>query len=261
MRKQAIIATLTVGVLFCAAIVQAGVERVRVKVDGLACPFCAYNIEKRVRTLDGVKPKGQFNVSVERGYAEFEWKADVEFDPQAVHQQVRKAGFTPRQMELTATGVARIERPDEDKPAALVLKLSESAAVQVTRPERADRVESYELLRKAASAEKTASVRAHGEVEADDGTWRLSLHRWEPTDAGGRVVFIVEDLACERCSTGVMRTLVDIKGVVHIEADHELDRIEVWTQAKPRVDEMRKQIEEAGFKVTETHHHHSKAGD
>ena len=32
-----------------------GVEEVTVQVDGLSCPFCAYNIEKRVRRLKGVK--------------------------------------------------------------------------------------------------------------------------------------------------------------------------------------------------------------
>ena len=42
-----------------------GVEEVTVQVDGLSCPFCAYNIEKRVRRLEGL-PRAR--AALRRGY-------------------------------------------------------------------------------------------------------------------------------------------------------------------------------------------------
>ena len=70
------------------------VERVTVQVDGMACPFCAYNIEKRMKTLEGVDGKADFTVSVERGRAELAWRGLVEFDPNAVRERI--AAFLPR---------------------------------------------------------------------------------------------------------------------------------------------------------------------
>jgi len=77
------------------------VERVTVQVDGMACPFCAFNIEKRMKTLEGVDGKADFTVSVERGRAELAWQGMVEFDPNAVREQIRRAGFTPAAISIT----------------------------------------------------------------------------------------------------------------------------------------------------------------
>ena len=75
-----------------------------VQVDGMACPVCAYNIEKRMKTLEGVDPKAEFTVSVERGLAELAWREQVEFDRNVVREQLRRAGFTPGAISITATG-------------------------------------------------------------------------------------------------------------------------------------------------------------
>jgi len=91
MRKQAIIATLTVGVLFCAAIVQAGVERVRVKVDGLACPFCAYGIEKNLSKVAGVV---SVRTDVSAGRVIVVMAAGRTLGRAAAERAVRDAGFT-----------------------------------------------------------------------------------------------------------------------------------------------------------------------
>ncbi len=53
-RKKAVAVALLM-VLAAPNLAAAAVEQVSVRIDGLACPFCAYNIEKRVKTLDGVR--------------------------------------------------------------------------------------------------------------------------------------------------------------------------------------------------------------
>ena len=49
---------------FIAELGPAAVEQVSVRVDGLACPFCAYNIEKRVKTLEGVERDASIVTSI-----------------------------------------------------------------------------------------------------------------------------------------------------------------------------------------------------
>ncbi len=75
-----------------------------VRIDGLACPFCTYNIEKRVKKLDGVERDARIVTSVEHGTARFSWKEGAEFDPASIRKAVRDAGFTPREIFLTVTG-------------------------------------------------------------------------------------------------------------------------------------------------------------
>ena len=86
---------LAFSVAFTAGPALAAVERVTVYVDGLACPFCAYNIEKRVKPLDGVAPKAKIVTSLKEGSAKFPWTADVAFDPAAVRRAIREAGLRP----------------------------------------------------------------------------------------------------------------------------------------------------------------------
>jgi mercuric ion binding protein len=81
----------------------AGNKRVTAHVEGLACPFCTYNLEKRITTLEGVPDDPDWQASVEKGTASFDWKADVPFDEAAVREQIRKAGFTPRRIEVRET--------------------------------------------------------------------------------------------------------------------------------------------------------------
>ncbi|WP_461480654.1 heavy-metal-associated domain-containing protein [Porticoccus sp.] len=68
----------------------------QVGVDGLACPFCAYGIEKQLQKLDGVKSvetdiaKGRVVVTMDDGKV---------LDRPLVEQAVKNAGFTLRSFE------------------------------------------------------------------------------------------------------------------------------------------------------------------
>ena len=43
---------------------QADVKSLTVKVDGLACPFCAYGLEKKLKKVEGVE---QLNIDINIG--------------------------------------------------------------------------------------------------------------------------------------------------------------------------------------------------
>ncbi len=230
------------------------VERVTVRVDGLACPFCSYNIEKRVRPLDGVARKAKIVTNMKEGTANFPWKPDVAFDPAAVRKAVREAGFTPREIFVKATGTIEVSA-ELDSPAPLRLEDEKAnLAVSVRAGERGDRRESWEAMKDLASeGAGTLSVWVEGEVLSDSGdaSWYIVLNRWAPSEFGAEVIAEVDDLSCEQCSTRTMRGLVELDGVIHVEADHETDHVHIWTKGKsPDLSPLRERIETLGFKVT-----------
>ncbi len=235
----------------------AAVEQVSVRVDGVACPFCAYNIEKRVKTLEGVERDAQIVTSLENGTATFPWKPGVAFDPAAVRKAIHEAGFTPRELTVTMTGAIEVS---SDRDAQTMLELVDETAkltVLVTPGERADQRESWDQMRALALFQDAKlRVRVEGEVRAAsaDRPWSLILHTWAPLEYGAHVIVEIDDLACERCSTRTMRALTELAGVIHVEADHETDRMHIWTRDEaPDLRVFRERIETLGFKVTHMH--------
>ncbi len=255
-RKQAVVTAILM-VLPAPSLVLAAVEKVSVRIDGLACPFCAYNIEKRVKTLDGVERDARIVTSVENGTAKFPWKAGVVFDPAAVRKAIRQAGFTPREISVTVTGAVEVEPERSSEPSIRVVDEKADLAAAVRRTDRADRRESWEALH--ALSNKTTGklrVRIEGEVSSGSagGLLEILLQRWAPLSFGAEVILDVEDLACEQCSTRTMRALGELDGVIHVEADHETDRVQVWTtDGSPDLGAVRDRIETLGLKVTHLH--------
>ena len=76
-------------------------KTVTVRVDGLACPFCAYGLEKRLSKVEGVQ---DVKIFVDEGRAELEARQDGFVDLEEVEPAVRKAGFTPRIIKVEVTG-------------------------------------------------------------------------------------------------------------------------------------------------------------
>ena len=246
---------LSVGFIAGAAL--AAVEHVSVRVDGLACPFCAYNIEKRVKTLEGVERDARIVTSIEHGIAKFPWKSGVAFDPAAVRKAIREAGFTPRELTVTVTGAIDVS---SDRDAQTMLELADENAkltVLVTPGERADQQESLDEMRALGLLQEAKlRVRVQGEVRADsaDTPWSLILHEWAPLEYAAQVIAEIDDLAGEQGSMRTMRAVRQVEGVLHVEADHETDRVHIWTRNEaPDLNVLRDRIETLGFKVTHIH--------
>ncbi len=255
-RKQAVAAALLM-VLAAPSLALAAVEKVSVRIDGLACPFCAYNIEKRVKTLDGVDRDARVVTSVKHGIATFPWKAGVVFAPEAVRKAIRQAGFTPREISVTVTGTVEDDPEHGSESSLRVVDEKVDLVVMVRQADRADRRESWgALLALSKKSTDKLRIRLEGVVRSKraGGSLEVVLERWAPLEFGAQVIAEVDDLTSERCSTRTMRALRELEGVIHAQADHETDRVQIWTRDEsPDLSVLRDRIETLGFKVTHVH--------
>lgn len=61
------------------------------QVNGLACPFCAYGIEKELKSIDGVNG---VEVDINEGRVIVTAAEGARFDKEAARRAVKNAGFT-----------------------------------------------------------------------------------------------------------------------------------------------------------------------
>ena len=64
---------------------------VKLQVDGLACPLCAYGLEKKLKALDGAE---NFNIDFKEGYATFDLPESTKITKEELKQIVSDAGFS-----------------------------------------------------------------------------------------------------------------------------------------------------------------------
>ncbi len=79
----------------------AQVEAVTVRIDGMACVFCANTLEKN---LAGLKGFGDLSIDINKGSATLVPGRGGAVDVDGLRSAVRKAGFTPREVTVRATG-------------------------------------------------------------------------------------------------------------------------------------------------------------
>jgi len=70
---------------------KSGKKYVRVDVDGLACPFCAYGLEKKLLGIDGAD---NFNANIDSAYATLTVPAKSKVTKDEIKQIVKDAGFS-----------------------------------------------------------------------------------------------------------------------------------------------------------------------
>jgi copper chaperone len=97
--KKKFIKNLTVGllVLVMAQTAWAKTTVYSIRVDGLACPYCAYGIEKKLNNLEGVK---FIDMDLEKGIVIVE-AYDVKLNDAQLKQLFQDAGFTYRSKTAT----------------------------------------------------------------------------------------------------------------------------------------------------------------
>lgn len=81
--------------------------KVQVKLDGLVCTFCAYNLEKKLKRVEAVE---DLKILVNAGLAELTIKEGKSIDIDGIKKAVKDGGFTPREIFVTLKG--RIEKTD-----------------------------------------------------------------------------------------------------------------------------------------------------
>ena len=72
----------------------AGLEY-QMRVDGLACPYCAYGVEKKLKAIDGVE---KVHVDLDKGLVTVDVKEGTELTDAQMQQLFQDAGFTFRSM-------------------------------------------------------------------------------------------------------------------------------------------------------------------
>ncbi|MFE8069994.1 heavy-metal-associated domain-containing protein [Marinobacteraceae bacterium S3BR75-40.1] len=70
-------------------------------VDGLACPFCAFGIEKRLNQVDGVT---DVQIDIGDGVVRVILQEGQTFTEERARQAVKEAGFTLRSFSRTEAG-------------------------------------------------------------------------------------------------------------------------------------------------------------
>ncbi len=69
---------------------------VRLKVDGMVCPFCAYGLEKRLEEIASIDA---VLIRISDGLVQIRTKEDQELTDEVLTDAVRKSGFSLREIE------------------------------------------------------------------------------------------------------------------------------------------------------------------
>ncbi len=76
----------------------------KLRVDGLACPFCASGIEKQLSKLEGVV---RIDVDIEKGAVTVRLNEGATLDEATAKAAVKRAGFTLRAFEQVREAVTK----------------------------------------------------------------------------------------------------------------------------------------------------------
>ena len=93
MKKQILIGLF--GLLFLQNALAAG-TRYEMRVDGLACPFCAYGVEKKLKAVDGAS---NITVDLDKGLVSVNIAEGKELTEKQMKKLFNDAGFTYRSMK------------------------------------------------------------------------------------------------------------------------------------------------------------------
>lgn len=88
-----LIATLAFGALILGSPAAWADQVYRLQIDGLACPFCAYGVEKKLKAVEGVK---RLEISINKGEIIVTLEDGAAFDEEEARQLVADAGFALR---------------------------------------------------------------------------------------------------------------------------------------------------------------------
>ncbi len=109
MKKAILGALLGIALAFMPLAVTAAQEAYSLTVDGLACPFCAYGIEKQLTALEGVE---SIEIDIDEGTVLVTTAEGAEIDEADFEQAVDDAGFTLRKVEQVRIDSGGLEKGD-----------------------------------------------------------------------------------------------------------------------------------------------------
>lgn len=100
------------------SLANAEIGSAEVSVVGMACPFCAYGVEKKLKKVEGVGP---IIINMQEGTATMSAKNGESINVSQVPEAIKDSGFSPGKIVITATG-----RIMSDETERLVFKVEGS---------------------------------------------------------------------------------------------------------------------------------------
>ncbi|WP_232428998.1 heavy-metal-associated domain-containing protein [Aromatoleum toluclasticum] len=100
MKRLVHIVVLALGLTLGIAPAMAAPQAYKLRVDGLACPFCAYGIEKKLGAVKGVE---RIEVDIASGTVAVTMAEGATLDEEAAKKAVKEAGFSLRSFEPVPT--------------------------------------------------------------------------------------------------------------------------------------------------------------
>ena len=82
---------------------------IRVGVDGMACPFCAYGIEKKLKNIDSIE---KLYVNIKEGTVDLKLKKGATLSEERIREAVKKAGFDTRSIKYLNEAAKSKLNPD-----------------------------------------------------------------------------------------------------------------------------------------------------
>ncbi len=79
-------------------------------VDGLACPYCAYGIEKKLAASPGVIANS-VEIRLNEGIVEFHADQDAVFTEESLRRLINDAGFTLRSVKIIGKDALSSNKP------------------------------------------------------------------------------------------------------------------------------------------------------
>ncbi len=147
---------------FITAAGQAQIRTISVSVDGLSCSFCAYGLEKKLKKMEGVEA---IKIGLQEGMVTLSVKKGRSINISRIRVAIKDAGFTPRKMKITATGIIKT---NEQQQFLLQLSgLKQEFLIVDLKKAAMERLFSF--------AKSGATLEIEGVIhEKPDGLWTLS---------------------------------------------------------------------------------------
>ena len=74
-------------------------EYIKLEVDGLACPFCAYGLEKKLR--NDIKDLNNLDINIEKGFVTFDFSKQNKPNKEKLKVIVSDAGFQAKKISFS----------------------------------------------------------------------------------------------------------------------------------------------------------------
>ncbi len=80
---------------------------IKIDVDGLACPFCAYGIEKNLRS--NIEGLDNLDINIEKGFVTFGFPKQTKLEDKKIRDIIKDAGFQPNKIAFSDKPFTKIE--------------------------------------------------------------------------------------------------------------------------------------------------------